>query len=183
MNSYEKALRKIKENEKCKTNFSCSIVGPTGLTRPTGPQGESGRLLIFFDFYALIPPDNSTTVAPGMDVNFPQDSPNSGISITRISANSFNLSQIGFYQVFFNVPVSEAGQLELTLNSEPLEYTVTGRATGTSDILGMFLVETSSINSILIVRNLSGNSTALTITPLAGGTNPVSAHLVIIQIQ
>ena len=55
-------------------------------------------------------------------------------------------------------------------------------ATGTSDISGMFLVETTGVNSILTVRNPYGNSAALTITPLAGGTNSVSAHLVITQI-
>ena len=42
----------------------------------------------------------------------------------------------------------------------------------------MFIVET-----ILTVRNPAGNATALTITPLAGGTNQVSAHLIIIQIS
>jgi len=36
---------------------------------------------------------------------------------------------------------------------------------------------------ILTVRNPAGTAAALTITPLAGGTRPVSAHLVIIQIQ
>ncbi|MDF2596165.1 MAG: collagen triple helix repeat protein, partial [Clostridia bacterium] len=59
---------------------------------------------------------------------------------------------------------------------------VVGRATGTSQIVGMALVETSAINSILTVRNPAGNPAALTITPLAGGTRPVSAHLVIMQI-
>lgn len=73
--------------------------------------------------------------------------------------------------------------MELTLNGAPLDYTVVGRATGTSDISGMFLVETTTINSILTVRNPADNAAALTITLLAGGTEPVSAHLVIIQIQ
>lgn len=36
----------------------------------------------------------------------------------------------------------------------------------------MYLVETTSINSILTVRNPSDNVAALTITPLAGGTQP-----------
>lgn len=45
------------------------------------------------------------------------------------------------------------------------------------------IVETSVINSTLTVQNPADNATALTITPLAGGTQPVSAHLVIIQIQ
>ena len=43
----------------------------------------------------------------------------------------------------------------------------------------MFLVEVTTTNSILTVRNPAGNAAALTITPLAGGTNSVSAHLVI----
>ena len=49
-------------------------------------------------------------------------------------------------------------------------------------IIGMAIVTTTTINSILTVRNPAGNAAALTITPLAGGTRPVSAHLVITQI-
>ena len=56
-------------------------------------------------------------------------------------------------------------------------------ATGTSDIIGMRIITTTEVNSILTVRNPAGNAAALTITPLAGGTSPVSAHLVITQIQ
>lgn len=85
--------------------------------------------------------------------------------------------------MLFQVSVTEAGQLILTLNGADLEYTVSGRATGVSQIVGMAIVETTSVNSILTVRNLAGNAAALTITPLAGGTRPVSAHLVITQIQ
>ena len=55
-------------------------------------------------------------------------------------------------------------------------------ATGTSNLSGMFLVTTTIINSIITVRNPADNTSALTITPLAGGTNPVSAHLAILQI-
>ena len=128
---------------------------PTG---STGPQGEPGRVLNFDDFYALMPPDNAATVALGTDVSFPQDGLNSGVSIARTWASSFNLFEIGTYQVFFNVPVSEAGQLELILNGAPLEYTFVGRATGTSDISGMFLIDTTTINSVLTVRNLAGNA-------------------------
>lgn len=163
------------------------ITGPTGATGPQGLQGiqgetgPAGAILNYADFYALMPPDNAATVAPGTDVSFPQNGPSSGASITRTGASSFNLSEIGTYQVYFNIPISEAGQLELTLNGAPLAYTVVGRATGTSDISGMFLVDTVTINSILTVRNPAGNASALTITPLAGGTNSVSAHLVIVK--
>jgi hypothetical protein len=130
-----------------------------------------------------MPPDNAATVAPGTDVSFPQDGPTSGGGIGRTSASTYNLSAIGYYQVMFQVSVTEAGQLILTLNGADLAYTVVGRATGTSQIVGVSLVQTTVINSILTVRNPAGNSTALTITPLAGGTRPVGAHLVIARIQ
>ena len=156
--------------------------GPIGETGPVGPQGPAGGVLNYADFYALMPPDNAATVAPGTDVSFPQDGPNSGSDISRLGPDSFNLAQIGAYQILFEVGVDEAGQLILTLNGEDLAYTVVGRATGASQIVGMAIVETTAVNSTLTVRNPAGNAAALTITPLAGGTRPVSAHLVIMQI-
>ena len=140
-------------------------------------------MLNFADFYALMPPDNAATVAPGTDVSFPQDGPNSGAGIFRTGDSAFNLSLIGTYQVLFQVSVTEAGQLILTLNGQDLPYTVAGRAGGTTQIVGMALVQTTSVNSILTVRNPEGTAAALTITPVAGGTRPVSAHLVITQLQ
>jgi len=130
-----------------------------------------------------MPPDNAATVAPGTDVSFPQDGPNSGTGIARAGDDSFTLADIGTYQVLFQVSVTEAGQLILTLNGADLPYTVVGRATGTSQIVGMAIVETTSVNSVLTVRNPEGTAEPLTITPLAGGTRPVSAHLVITQLQ
>ena len=133
-----------------------------------------------------MPSNNAAPVAAGSDVEFPQDGPNSGTGIVRTSSSAFRLPNIGIYQVLFQVSVSESGQLVLTLDSGAgaveLPYTVVGRATGTTQIVEMALVQTSVINSILTVRNPAGESTALTITPLAGGTDPVSAHLVIMQI-
>jgi hypothetical protein len=142
-----------------------------------------GVALTFADYFALMPGDNAATVAPGTDVSFPQDGSTSGSAISRLSASSFNLSSIGSYQIMFQVSVEEAGQLTLTLNGADLAYTVAGRATGTSQIVGIAVVSTTVANSILTLRNPAGNSTALTITPVAGGTRPVSAHLVITQIQ
>lgn len=142
-----------------------------------------GAILSSADFFALMPPDNAATVALGGDVAFPQNGPIVGTNITRASPNSFNLVAVGTYQVFFQVSVSEAGQLELTLNGAVLAYTVVGRATGTSQIVEMANVTTTVANSILTVRNPAGNPGALTITPLAGGASPVSAHLVINQLR
>ena len=144
---------------------------------------SSGGSIDFSDFYALMPSDNSEGVPAGTDVLFPQDGPTSGSAIARTSASAFNLSAIGTYQILFQVSVDEAGQLVLNLNGADLAYTAVGRATGTSQIVGMSLVTTSAINSILTVRNPAGNATALTPTPFAGGARAVSAHLMITQIQ
>ncbi|MBP3541043.1 MAG: collagen-like protein [Clostridia bacterium] len=158
-------------------------VGATGPIGPQGPAGPAGGVLNYADFFALMPPDNAATVAPGTDVSFPQDGPNSGGGIARSGPDSFTLGDIGAYQVLFQVSVTEPGQLILTLNGEDLAYTAAGRATGASQIVGMAIVETTEVNSVLTVRNPAGTAEALTITPLAGGTRPVSAHLVITQIQ
>ena len=156
--------------------------GPTGETGPAGPQGIPGGVLSYADFYALMPPDNAATVAPGTDVSFPQNGAIANTNIGRLGSDSFNLGPIGTYQILFQVGVTKAGQLILTLNGEDLPETVVGRATGTSQIVGMSLVTTTTGNSVLTVRNPAGNAAALTITPLAGGTRPVSAHLVITQL-
>jgi|GEM_PF-5138216 len=138
----------------------------------------------FGDFFALMPPDNAATVAVGAAVSFPQDGPNSGTGvITRVSDTEFQLSSIGTYQVMFQVSVSEAGQLVLDLNDVDLPYTVVGRATGTSQIVGMSLVSTTEVNSQLSVHNPVGGFVALTITPYAGGAQSVSAHLVITRLH
>ncbi len=155
--------------------------GPPGLQGPPGPPGPAGSSE-YAHFFALMPPDNAATVAPGTDVAFPQDGPTSS-GIARTSASSFNLADIGVYRVAFTVPVTEAGQLILTLNGADLAYTVVGRATGTVQIVGEALVQTTAVNSILTVRNPAGNSTALTITPLAGGTRPVSASLIVERLE
>ena len=86
------------------------------------------------------------------------------------------------FEVTFNVSVSEAGQLTLSLNSGALTDTGVGRATGTRQITGTYLVTTTSVTGSLSVINPAGNSTALTITPPAGGTRPVSATFLIERI-
>ena len=131
---------KLEKNEKkdiCRLNYYViSTIGITGPTDATGPQGESG-ILNYADFYVLMPPDNAETVAPWTDVIFPQDGPNSGSIITRTGDDSFNLGEIGKYQISFQASIDESGQLVLTLNSNELAYTVVGRATGTSQIIGI----------------------------------------------
>jgi len=177
-------LNNFQSDELCVDGCPRPAPGTGGAVGPPGPPGTAGGIADFADFFALMPPNNAATVAPGTAVSFPQDGPQSGTGlITRLTDSTFQLSALGTYNITFQVSVDEAGQLVLDLNGSELPYTVVGRATGTSQIVGMALVTTTTANSILSVNNPAGESTALTITPLAGGTSPVSAHLVIMRIQ
>lgn len=154
---------------------------PVG-TVPVAQYALNSRARDFADFYALMPGDNAATVAPGADVQFPQNGPSSG-GIFRSSAGQFILPAIGTYQVMFQVSVSQAAQLVIVLNGAEQAATVVGRATGTSQLFGVAVIQTVQANSTLSIRNPSAASFALTITPLAGGTLPASAHLVITRLD
>jgi len=160
--------------KKCKCGDKRGYCGPTDITVLPNPISTA-------DFFALMPGDNPATVALGGYVDFPQDGVFVGTDITRDgnSPESFKLGPIGVYQVLFQVSVTEAGQLQLELNGSPIPNSVVGRATGTSQIVGISLIRTTTVNNILRIQNPSGNSTALTITRTAGGASSVSAHVVI----
>ena len=154
-------------------------VGPQGGTGPAGPPGppSSG---IAAEFYAMMPADNAAPVASGGDVEFPLSGPNTDPStITQASNSAFALGAVGVYRVAFQVPVADAGQLVLTLDGVELPYTVAGRSSNNSQITETALVQTAGPGSLLTVRNPSGNVTALSVTPFAGGFQPATATLVI----
>ena len=48
---------------------------------------------IYADFYALMPPDNTSTIAPGIDISFPQDNTSSA-GITRTSNSSLTFLKL-----------------------------------------------------------------------------------------
>jgi hypothetical protein len=156
--------------------------GPQGTQGAQGPQGTPGTALSFADFYALMPPDNAATVGAGTAVSFPRAGAASGTDIVQSNSTTFTLATAGIYLVTFQVSVTEAAQLVLTQNGVELAQSVVGRATGTSQIFGTSMV-TASAGDILQVNNPAGESFALTITPLAGGTDPVSAHLTILRLR
>jgi hypothetical protein len=156
------------------------IQGPAGAQGNAGPIGPigadgSGESALF---YALNPPDNDATVAPGEDVTFPRDGPTTTSAIVRNNGSQFLVTKSGVYRVSFSVSVQEAGQLELTLNGDPLTYTVSGRATGTSSISITTLVAAPA-NSILTVQNPPVANSALTIPIFAGGSMPSASTLLI----
>jgi len=156
--------------------------GPPGEMGPQGQQGPSGSYSSA-DFFALMPGDNTATIAPGSDLAFPQNGPTFGTDIVRLDNYNFKLVSVGIYQVMFQVSITESGQLCVVLNAGQNPATVVGRATGTSQLVGICLIQTTLPNSILSIRNPSGEAIALTMTPVAGGTNPVSAHLVITRVN
>ena len=83
----------------------------------------------------------------------------------------------------FQVKVTEAGQLVIALNDAELAYTVSGRATGTNQIMQTSIITIIDESTQLSIRNPASKAAALTITPLAGGIEPISAHLIIIILQ
>jgi hypothetical protein len=129
-----------------------------------------------------MPPDNPGTVAAGSAVEFPDDGPSSD-DIVRVDNHTFLLANIGTYSVSFSVSVTEAGQLVLELNGAELPQTVYGGSVGNTQITGEAVIQTTSIDELLTLDNPSGESTALTITPSAGGADPVVASLTIEQLS
>jgi BclA C-terminal domain len=155
-------------------------VGATGATGAAGAQGPAGTVLAFADFYALMPSDNPTLVTPGAAVSFPNTAAASGSAIVQSNTTTFTLATAGIYLFTFQASVTEAAQLALAQNGTTLAQSVVGRATGTSQLVGTSMV-TASAGDTLQVINPSSNP--ITITPAAGGTNPVSAHLTILRLQ
>ena len=98
-----------------------------------------------------MPPDNTATIASGKPVEFPTDGCTNNTSITRLTLSTFNLANIGIYEITFQVSITEPGQLVVVLNEIEIPYTVVGRATGTSQIFGMCLIKTTNLNSILSI--------------------------------
>lgn len=136
----------------------------------------------FLDAYAVMPPDNGTTVAVGSDVSFNRIAATSASDIVPLTASSFTLGPIGVYQIMFNVGFDGSGQLILTVNNVPQAQTVVGKLT-TGYCSGSFIIATTVVNSVVTVRNPTGNPSALTISASLGGTKPASAHLMITRLQ
>ncbi len=166
--------------------------GPQGLGGPTGPgsttpgptgPASAGNSTPQALFFALMPGDNSATVAVGAAVQFPQNGPTVGVGPpTRFSATEFTIPATGTYHVHAQVSVTEAGQLQVALNGVGLPNTVVGRATPTSQLVIDTLIAATTGQRLSII-NPTGNPAALTITPIAGGTHSVSATLLIERVQ
>jgi hypothetical protein len=148
------------------------------------PNAPSPGAVPYAQFFALMPGDNSATIAAGAPILFPQLGPTSGAGApTALSSSTFNLPTAGTYEVNWQASVAEAGQLQLAIGGVGLPNTVVGRATGTNQINGSTIIKTTLPNQVLSVINPAGNSPALTMTVSAGGTHSVSATLSIKQLS
>jgi len=165
--------------------------GATGLpgeTGATGLQGETGAVgplgvRPFGYFFALMPGDNSATIALGGAVDFPQNGAANGIFRVGVVADEFVLPAVGMYEISWQVSITEAGQLVLALDNVEQPRTTAGRATLTTQIMNHVILETTAANTVLSIRNPAAAAAALTVTPGAGGASAVSASLVIKQLQ
>ena len=155
--------------------------GPQGETGPQGPRGLPGGVLSYADFYALMPTDNATAITPGTDVAFPRNGTIANTNIGRTNDTEFLLNATGTYLVMWNASITEAGQLVLTLNDAELPYTVVGTEDGLDELTGFTMLNITTPSTIT-VRNPVANTTNVTLTPNAGGTDAVSAHLTIVQL-
>ncbi len=145
-------------------------------------SNNTSSITTFAEFYALMPGDNTVTIAAGSPIEFPRNGPTNGI-ITRINASQFNIPLVGIYLVRWKVTIAEAGQLILQLNGTDIASSVVGRATGENQIEGESMVTTTLPNMVLTLSNPSGNPVSLTLSQNAGGIRAVSANLIITRMQ
>lgn len=168
------------------------IQGPTGATGPTGPQGIQGETGAtgptgpagaseYASYYATAPGDNPTAVTAGNAVEFPTTSSQS-TGITRLSDSTFNLAEAGTYLVAFRVNSTDAGQLQIAVNSNGLANGIFGTSTEGSSIDGVTVITTAQANSVLSIINPTNSTSPITVTQNAGGANPTVSTLTIIKL-
>ena len=153
------------------------IQGVTGATGPTGPAGASE----YASYYATAPGDDPTAVTAGNAVEFPTTSSQS-TGITRLSDSTFNLAEVGTYLVAFRVNSTNAGQLQIAVNSNGLANGIFGTSTEGASIDGVTVITTAQANSVLSIINPTNSTSPITITQNAGGTNPTISTLTIIKL-
>ena len=153
------------------------IQGVAGATGPTGPAGASE----YASYYATAPGDNPTAVTAGNAVEFPTTSSQS-TGITRLSDSTFNLAEAGTYLVAFRVNSTDAGQLQIAVNSNGLANGIFGTSTEGSSIDGVTVITTAQANSVLSIINPTNSTSPITITQNAGGANPTISTLTIVKL-
>ena len=128
-----------------------------------------------------MPPDNPNAIAAGESVAFPRDAVTSGTTITRVDDSSFALAEAGNYLVTVTATTTSAAQLVLAIDGAELPYTLVGQ-TADGGRLTLQAIVTADAGDVLSVRNPDGTNAPIVLLQNAGGTDPVAAHLVILQL-
>jgi len=138
----------------------------------------------YMNAYALMPTDNSGAIVVGADIQFPRVSSTSVTDIVPITTSSFRLGPIGVYDVYYQVGITDVSgaQLVVTINNIQQPFTVSGTV-GTNMIIGRSIITTTTVNSVLTVRNPTGNARSITVATSLGGANAVSAQLIITRLR
>jgi len=159
------------------------VAGAPGIPGIPGVAGLPGgaAAFSFADFYALDPP-TAQIIIPGGPVAFPNAGPSSGAVVSNVAGTVFTLPA-GTYQIEFQVTVVEGtAGLELSLNGVAQSNTIVGRATGTSQIVGVFYVTLGGPGTTTL-SVINPGTVNITVSPSAGGVNPSSSHLLITRIR
>ena len=138
-------------------------------------------MLGYTDFFAVNAEEEAINLQPGEDFAFPDNGVITG-GISRISESSFNLADTGNYLVMFVVTTIQTPKLGLTLNGELLAYTVAGRPSGVSQIIGMTIVNVSEENSVLTLRYPDEESNDAGVIPTESLSSDTTSHLIIVQL-
>jgi hypothetical protein len=156
----------------------------SGLSNLNGANLTAGsvttdKLAPVYGYFYLSGP---LVIPSGGSVPFAQTGPASGIVRSGINGTDFVLPDAGVYEITWQVPIAQAGALDLALNGTELPETVVGRDTGTTQIVGNVLINASA-SSVLNVRVPSSNPSALTTTFVVSGGSFVTGSLVIKRIK
>jgi hypothetical protein len=135
-----------------------------------------------YSLFYLLSGASAPVVLVGDPILFNFDGPTTHRIIRNggTSPSEFVLPDIGFYEVFWQANIASAAQLELQLNGSQVADTVIGRATADNQLVGDVLIQTTLINEILTINN--PGLSQIIITGNAGGSQPVSAVLLIMRI-
>ena len=153
--------------------------GPQGIAGAVGPTGPAGGISEYASFYALAPNDNPTAIAQNTAVEFPNTSA-STTGITRLTNSTFNLADTGTYLIMFKVNTNTAGQLGIAVNGAVQPNATFGNAADDGIIEGKTIITTTAANTVLSIVNPI--TTAVTVTPSAGGTEATVSDLTIIKL-
>ncbi len=165
--------------------------GHTGKNGTNGTNGKNGTngtngILGSAEFYTLSSANDTITINAGENIPFINDGPILGPFITRIDNSTFTLGPIGIYQVSFNIATSGESnphQIGILLNSTIQPNTVKRTLNaGSSNIIGSNLIQTTEINSIVSLNNLSTTLFKFAYYDI-GGPNAIASNITITYLQ